>query len=465
MITGAQLFVRPPEARSATVTVSPFSPVFGPRLSGRDLLWTTPTSSEGYLLRRAGAMGSNRRTALRVTGRRGFDAEVRLAASTDEVLLQHALIERSPPVQAPTQIIDLGTVRLLEGGNLERLSSAGAGAGTYNVRNIDLDGSRALFPSSNGSDATVRDFATSIDMQIAGVGSNLRLSGRFAAWIATSDTGDNSGDIVVYDLGQQREAYRVPRPSLGVGSIALQADGKVAFSYGVVSTGNGSQRLGWASPSEPRVHSLPPPPAVLYTVRLLKDVVVFERSATVGIDEAPGVLGFASLAGGHGILARSVSVAAAGADDRFDFDGANVAWLEPSCRGTEIRTNSLAALKAHPRRRGSPNCRLQLARRVRLNARRDLVVPFSCRGFRRICTIDRVTVRTARSYRIGGRPRPRGFRLSTTQIGRTRLLRRLRLSPEARRTFARRGSAYLRIAANVSDSEGFERRQRLVVVR
>jgi len=437
------------------ISAGQFAPAIGPRLGGETVLWIQPTADGGFVLKRGALSGGEPESVIRTRGRRGYAPRVRLIASETQVILQRALVEKLPPPQGPSEIVDLGTNRLLGDGRLERLAPAAAGVGAFSSRDFDVTRDTVIFPSGSRQ-ATVRDFGSggAQDRRIDGVGSNLRISGRYAAWVDS----EGSGDVVVYDHQQGSEVYRVVAgTSLPGGQLDLQEDGKVAFTY---QASPDKSALAWASPQAPVLHPLPVAARRHYWLKLAGDTVAFERS-----DGRGGELGIVPLSGPERILVRPV-LTPNDAEELFDFDGTRVAWLTERCNGFEVRHSRLDELLRRPNLVRRRQCPLRLRRRPTVDRRGNLILRLSCVGFERGCTGVRFSLRTARAYRVGARRLARGtpLRVVRRSAGRDGGVR-LRLEPTGRRLLRQAGPVRLKVAALIFDLETGERRRTTILVR
>lgn len=430
-----------------------FFPVGGPRLAGEEVLWTQTRPDGGFVLRRGSPGSSSARTIFtRANNQVQRRSDVKFAASAQEVLVSHRLIDSSG-VRLLADPIDRGTVRLLEDGEAERLGPACRGDSCAGQA-VDLFGSVGIFPGSESETATIRDLAqpASTAFTVTDVDLFPRLAGRYAAWISNLD-------VVVYDRLARAELYRldnVAEPelsSLSFESLDVQEDGKVAFVF----TSSTGVQVGWASPSEPFVHRLPLPDDDFYTVKLVGDLIAFLRTGG-GIPSARGALGTVDLDGRSRILVRPVEADLSG--ETFDFDGPRLAWIERTCAGARIQVSALAELAARPRLKGPRSCRLRLSRRPRtINRGATLVLRFGCAGFERRCSSRNVSVRTARSYRVGGVRVKRGASIAGSRRGSsggTPL--RLDVSRVGRRLLRERKELKVVVRARVGDPLTRERR-------
>lgn len=444
----------PADAASGDIAASDFFPVFGPRLSGETVLWTVPRRDQGFVMRRGRPSSDQSQAVFTAKSQRNRQVSLRWVASPQEILIQQALVDTAGDDPAGGLAIDRGTSRLLPGGRLEDLAP-----GRFpNIGNFDLDGSVGVFPEGESDNALVRDFSqASSARRIEGVGSVLKIAGRYVAWIT-----ENA--VVIYDYTTMSEVYRIARPAEG-GLQDLQADGKVAVSYEAPG-GNPRQRtLGWASPAEPFLHALAVQPAPGYVAKLGNDVIVFERNKSSLAPTARGELGYVPLEREEKILARSVETTAGGPDELFDFDGEQVAWLDRTCAGARVRVASLAELVAQPRSAPNRRCRLRLATKPRLTPRGDLRFRASCVGFVRDCNVFGATLRLARTYRVHGRVLRKGTRLFAKRADRLSSVGRFKLSRQTQRLLRRRGRVRLVLRVRMGDSGSTPLRQVVVAVR
>jgi hypothetical protein len=288
-----------------------------------------------------------------------------------------------------------------------------------------------------------------------------RVAGSHVAWLTgfhDEGTFGSTSDIVVFDLDEHRELYRVaagdvPGP---IYSLDLQSDGKIAIVFRTLAPGHKAfEHVAWASPEEPRLHVLPLPPRLVYQARIAGDEIAF--MAGDGDRFSDGVIGIAALDG----TSRSIAAPAQGrfGGDDFDFDGRRIAWVQAGCTRALIRTMA----SNEPPVLGPPRtgCKLELVGRPRLDARGRVRLTLGCTGFDGGCATKRVVL-TARAGRDGGVK-------TTIGVGRTRDYERsftVTLHRDARRVLVRTGRLRVTATAVIASlTPRSERRSTSFVVR
>lgn len=449
-------------AQTGDIAASRVFPVFGPRLAGENVLWTVPRRDRGYVVKRGAPTANGAERVLTTVGGRFSRATLSWVASPELLLVEQTVATVDPPPEGGS-VKRLGIARVLPGGGLESLRP---GSFRRTFGNFDVDGSIAVFPANESSDAAiVRDFSRdrSTALRIDGTAPGLRIAGRYIAWNAEKA-------VVVFDYVAMSEIYRVARPVRG-GLVDLQPDGKVALAYQTAAGPPSERGVGWASPSEPFLHPLPASSAEGFAgVQLRNDVIVFERPSGNALKETrPGDLLTVPLNGGESkVLARSVENATGLSTDLlFDFDGSRVAWLDRTCGGARVRVALLSDLILRPRRAPTRRCRLRFASRPQLTRQGDLRFRVSCVGFRRDCKVLGATLHLARSYRVGRKWLRRGTRLSAKRrrIGGLSSVGRFRISPQSTRLLRRPGSVRLRLTVRMGDPDTVVRRRATVAIR
>jgi hypothetical protein len=276
-------------------------------------------------------------------------------------------------------------------------------------------------------------------------GSSAQIAGRYAAW-------KRNRSIRVFDLQTGAVAYDVAGiPISGeqsVGDLDLDATGAVVFAYDVLHQRQTRQRLGWASPAEPRFHSVGVAPRTFYRPRLVNNRVVFARPARQ-FRSIPSEIGSARLGGKARVLVRPVETDLSGAP--FDFDGQRVAWVGHRCAGPRVYSAALATLSKRPFALKVPRCRLVLNRFRRAGKR--VAIRVSCRGFEHHCQVGSVSIRLGRTYRAGGRRYRRGTVLGEWRGG-FRDSARVRLNSRALRLLSRRVVPLVRVTATIAGIRG-----------
>lgn len=180
-------------------------------------------------------------------------------------------------------------------------------AGEYTVALRDLrDGTQIVI-------RTAREFA---------LVRRVRLAGRYLAW-SHQAIGGVPDEVVVWDLDQNRVAYRVTATGLGVRFLedfALQPDGKIALTYAPRGLSTPARRLAWFAPGDLRAHLVSR--SAISVVEMAGDRIVYDS-----LLDARGSrqLVVAELTGVTRRLAR-FPVLRRGRVGDIAFDGTRVAW-------------------------------------------------------------------------------------------------------------------------------------------
>jgi len=109
-----------------------FLPVAGPRLAGDELVWAQSTPAPGFLVLARPLTGGPQRTVYRLDR---FGAQIRLAASPEQVLVQQRLSTGSGGTGSEQGIFP-STLRFPRGGGSERFTIS---CGTCYYRDMDVD--------------------------------------------------------------------------------------------------------------------------------------------------------------------------------------------------------------------------------------------------------------------------------------------------------------------------------------
>lgn len=455
VVTGVALL---PQAAGGArpVEAARYSPVFGPRFAGGALVWAAGRADGGYRLERL--VGGERSSLRVVRNRRENSAlQLQLSASSFTSLIGVVRVYDPPGPGSPLDPTpdDLGAFALDGEGRVSRLGPAcGDSLACGGNRSLDVDGSVVAHlgdpdPRGDNNVVVVRDLARpeSQPLRVEGAGGEVRVSGRYAAWLGSATT------VVIYDREERRVAYRIDTGSVPR-SFDLQSDGTVVIvREGLVSEEPGLVRLWWASPSEPFAHRVPVPARSDYQVKIADGLVVYESSPG-GESPSGGRLGATYLNGPNRTLVRSVAYSHG--DERFDFDGTSVAWFARTCRGLIVRSAPLRMLWARPRLdRGAP-CRLNLTSSgARVSPSGQFTVRPDCTAFARECSLSRVAVTRRGSGRLA--------RVQRTLAGSRGI--RLQLTSRGRRLLRDNDGLKVRIRARVADDYSAERRATSVVLR
>jgi hypothetical protein len=343
------------------------------------------------------------------------------------------------------------------GGDFESLEED-CTASSRVVRNFDVSGHAVVYHRCHeqGAYPVVRDYGgpVPIEQQIpARPAGGLRIAGRYVAALEDSaDEGYNVSSIAVWDRFTGALVYRVPKEAseAGIHSLALQDDGRIAFSFSDIGDGPGSQ-VAWASPGEPYSHVLPLPRRAKYELQLVGDRIgyIANRSSVNGAI-AGGEVGISDLAGNRRRIARWAEGSAF--NENFDFDGERIAWLTYSCRALRLH---IAAVDTPPPdmgpRAGCP-LRFDVRPRVLANGRVRLFV--DCTGF------------------SGGHCQGRQISISVRRDGRRLVVARgerertVNLTPAGQKIVTRRSRVRVRVGAVIVDDSGRrERRAASTVLR
>lgn len=438
-----------------SVDAARYSPVFGPRLAGAALVWAKGRADGGYVLERfAGGETSRLREA---RNRRPDSAlELQLSASPFTLLVGVNRVFDLPGPGGPLDPTpeDLGASALDREGRVSRLGPACGDSSACEDRSVDVDGSVVAHlgdPDPRGDDdvVVVRDLARpdSQPLRVEGAGGEVRVAGRYVAWLGPAAA------VVVYDREERRVTYRIDTGSF-VRSFDLQSDGTVVIvRESLPSEEPGQVRLWWASPSEPFAHRVPVPARSDYQVKLADGLIVYESRARAR-SLAGSRLGATYLRGPNKTLVRPVG--AYFGDERFDFDGETVAWLDRRCRRFVVRAAPLRALWAQPRLENRAPCRLNLtSSRASVSSSGQFTVRPDCATFARNCSLSRLNVTGSRTRGLARvqrtLPRRRGIRLRLTRRG--------------RKVFGDKAVLRVKIYADVADDDLTERRKAPLTLR
>lgn len=432
-----------------------YFPISGPALAGDGVVWAQYRADGGFVLRRGALDGGAVRTVVRSPkGDPEYVSGVRIAASSEELLVQHRVFARDNISEPFFDPIDRGTLRVSASGKREVLGPA-CRLEACGGRAADLSGGAGIFPGPDVGTARIRDFAEpeSAAFTVTDVTSLPRIAGRYAAW-------SSERDVVVFDRVTRSVAYRLVdlvEPAARVLSLDVQDDGTVAVAFRQGSAG-------WASVSEPFLHQLPLPADDSYSVKIHGGVIAY-LSTDGNVPSTRATLGTIDLAGRGKALVRPVE-----GDtflELFDFDGQRLAWVERTCSGPRVRVADTAALVQRPRlqsREGT--CRLRLTGKPRVTRAGGLRLELSCVGFSRACDASGISVRTARPYRAGRRRLRRGTLVAASKRGSSDGGPvSLRTRPAGRGLLRRRGPIRLVVRAEVFDGLVAERRRTQIVLR
>ena len=190
---------------------------------------------------------------------------------------------------------------------------------------IDVSGDLLAFPRCDGR-LVVRDLAgAEPDVVLGARVRDAQLAGRFVAW----REGGHDPRVVVYDRDHGRVAYELP--AAGIGTLALQANGKVAFA---LHAGDGLQELGWATRRQPTVNRLDIANRFAYFPRMASGRIAFGRTPVKATDDSGDELGIVAPWSPHAtILSRRLTSTTA-----LDYDGSTIAYAERRHHGAAIRT-------------------------------------------------------------------------------------------------------------------------------
>jgi hypothetical protein len=255
------------------------------------------------------------------------------AGSGSGVVIENEAVVPATPVDGPAS----GGTEFFAGPvgkPLDSLGRCGFGIGT-GLGRIDISGATLAFVRCDGT-VEVRSLGGPPASRTFGASAHaVRLAGRYVAWLEGDYDRTNprsQADIVVYDLRADVEAYRIRAAAIGgaVRSLALQADGKIAFEFDPNANDTNPRALvAWASRAEPRVHKLPLPRRTSYGVTLVHNRIVFARDSKA--NKRPfEEMGVTDLKGHTRLFARHA------AGTGVDYDGRNVAFAERTCRGYAV---------------------------------------------------------------------------------------------------------------------------------
>lgn len=420
-----------------------------PHLAGSKIVWVETRSPRSYRVRQRAAGVT---TTIR-TGRARSNLLISAALRTsDRTTLIYELEQY--PLSLPGQggaVAGSALHAAMDGRPFQSLGGGCfvVGAQLCSSISAELDGSRAIYPAS-GQDsfrAVIRDLASSSPgIELQGVGAPVAIAGPTSAWVTP-----NGREVVVYDWVDRRERYRVPFPADGglggsedrFGALDVAANGTAAFTYPYY---RGRQfagaRYAWASVSEPYIHRMPIPVSTGGGARLRNGSIFFAQPVSENAQASPYRLYLAPLGG----RARPLVT---GAQDGGDFDGSTVTWTERTCRGARIASAPVSELLASPVRR-SRTCRLRV-KPLRANRRGQLPITPVCTGFSRKCEIWLLSLRLAKTYKLGRKKIRAGTRLARITVENDGPQPRpvLQLSRQARRLLAKR-ALRVRLRAIVS---------------
>lgn len=421
-------------------------PAYGPMLSGSRAVWAERRRDGGFDVQVATAGGSAS-LLLSFHPPPGGALIPELAASPSRVVVASGVGEAGPR-GASWGARDVYTAAI--GASAEQLGSRCDIFGTPDLpRAVDVSGNALVYPRCDGDGqyVHVRDYSTAapVDEQVPGAqpGGGLRIAGRYVAWL------DNGGDevanvtgITVYDRLAGRISYHIKKGSVGQGvhELDLQTDGKLTFSY---QTSDG-QRIAWASPAEPRRHTLPLRNANPYDVRIAGDRIAFQVGPTVFAGAVfPATIGITDLEGHARTLAKRAEGGLFSED--FDFDGTRLAWWSYGCSHALIHQVAASAPPSFtPPRSGCP-LRFTSSPRLESGGHR-LRLFVNCFGFDGGCGL-RDTLITAKRD---------GKRIVVGSQGRGA---RVQLTSKGRDLIARPGSLRVRVATTLVDLAGRDERR------
>jgi hypothetical protein len=219
-----------------------------------------------------------------------------------------------------------------------------------------------------------------------------------------------------------------------VDDLDLQDDGKVVIAYPALNRRHpaNSERVAWASTTEPRLHRVGLPPAPSYRVRLAGDRIGFDRIPPGSGMNVRSDMGVADLAGHATLLGTGGDDDTV--DEHFDFDGHRLAWFSNGCHQATVHVRDVHTTgTTHTRR----HCALLLKMQplVRRGSTRLVV---DCFGFSAgICVATNITVR------FNGRV-----------LGTGQTYRHVRLNNEGRYLLATHPDLPVQLTATLTDSVG-----------
>jgi hypothetical protein len=445
----ALVFVPPVAGGTVTPDRFPFDPV----LSGDRAVWfeTTPAADVAVVGARAGEPPRRLQAIARDRSAASI-LSARIAASPALVL---AGIEGSTIGGGGAASVAYGEVWVgAAAGPLERIVRCEeSGGDQVGLRSVDASGAAYVYRVCDGGPGHVEVRDTSANplspaRSVGSGGHGARIAGRYVAWLENYSPGavTNGAHVVVYDRVADGEVYRlapeaVPGP---INGIDLQGDGTVALAYG----GDRGLAVGWASPSEPRLHPLGLAGRGDYDVRIARDRIAFQRGTSEIGQAIDAEVGVSDLRGNARIVARHT-------DDyylreSFDFDGRRVLWRNVGCTRVRLVVRSAAARTAA--RQAQRRCPLVLKKRPSVRAG-VATFGFGCPALRKPCRFY-VVLRAVGSRRVIG----------SARFGRRNPVR-IRLTSWARRRLAARGALRVRAKVEMSDRDARLRRARPRVLR
>jgi hypothetical protein len=427
----------PPAAFAAASTeIHAREPVAGPVLAGEEVVWAQARRDRGFDLLASTAAGRGERIGSFPPARFAGEVLAHLSASSTRVAVAATRFESSGYPYGQ----DFFTAPV--SGSFEALGERCPTPVRDVSRAVDVSGDAVAYrrcSPDEWSTFVVRDFGGPFpgEQRVPGAPAGaVRVAGRYVAALEDQATERlNVSAIVVYDRITGELAYRVPREasSRGIASLALQDDGKVAFSF---APGSGGQQIAWASQTEPFPHVLGLPRRHKYGVQIVDD-----RIGYIGAQASSGAraeVGVTDLTGASQRIGNNAEEYVFRED--FDFDGERIAWWSYGCTTALIHVASVAAAPAPSRPR--TGCALRFTRRPRVLAGGRVRLHVDCFGFTAgECSARRV-VATARDRR------------ERVVVFRSRRGGGSTLTAAGKRLLARRSRVAVRVRAVLTDSTG-----------
>jgi hypothetical protein len=205
------------------------------------------------------------------------------------------------------------------------------------ISGIDVSGHLAAFPGCDHR-LIVRDLrGIKPDRMLGKLVSAAQIAGRYVAWLQPHGP-SHAAEAVVYDLAAGKVSYvlRGVHFEAQHGSLALQRDGKIAFTFDPNPNDLRVRSVvAWASPLQPHPHRLGLPGRLFYSVRMAGNHIAFIR-ARPDPSSSRAEVGVTNLQSHAQLLTHRAAATSA-----IDFNGKLVAYVAKLPHRTEIRTRSI----------------------------------------------------------------------------------------------------------------------------
>jgi hypothetical protein len=364
-----------PNAFAAATSRIPAASLNGPVVAGGEAVWATARRDEGFNLVAARPGGASHRVRRFPSYQDASGHYAYLVPQLSSAGARIGLAIDAGPIPFDRYDTDLGPVGadVLTGppdGPLESVLQCRPGLPVQTTAAVTADG--IVLPGPDCASAQAGGLAlrgAGGDVRpLTPSGGRPRSAGRFVGWIS------HNGDVVVYDTVASAVSYRIT----GLQRIVdwdLQADGKVVFA--ALAADGTHATLDWASPDDPSSHEIPIPAATNWDVHLSGDRIAYLRANTGSAGFYFGELGVTDLTGhARTIASRAIGVAAS--HPAFDFDGSNVTWTAPACRGATLHSQSI---DEPPLLGPRPRCALSFRLPARMVGTTAIRVSPRCTGF------------------------------------------------------------------------------------